>query len=52
VHDNSQLVARYLKVPHETLAYIGGDQGTFDVVRNGVIGFVYGVGTKVCIVSI
>src|SRR5258708_33683497 len=51
-HHNSQFFAGYLEVAHETLAYIGRGKRAFDVVRNSVIGFVYGVRTKICFVSV
>jgi len=52
MHDNGELVGGCFELPHETLADIGGSQGSFEVVRNSVIGLVYCVGTKVCVVSV
>src|SRR5712692_5346854 len=49
---NSQFVARYLELAYEISAPIGGGKRTFEVVRNSVIGFVYGVRTKICFVSV
>src|SRR5260370_4001135 len=51
-HHNSQFVARYLELAYEISSYIGDGKRTFEVVCNGVIGFVYGVRTKICFVSV
>ncbi len=50
--DNSQFVARYLELTYEISAHIGGGKRAFEVVRNSVIGFVYGVRTKIRFVSV
>jgi hypothetical protein len=52
MHDNGKLIGRYLEMPHETLTHIGGSQRAFEVVRNSVMGFVYCVGSKVCVISV
>src|SRR5580700_3761693 len=51
-HHNSQFIARYLELAYEVSAHIGGGQRTFEVVRNRVIGFVYGVCAKICFVTV
>ena len=51
-YHNCQFVARYLELAYEISSYIGGGKRTFEVVCNGVIGFVYGVRTKICFVSV
>jgi hypothetical protein len=51
-HLNGQFIARYLELAYEISAHIDRGKRTFKVVRNSVIGFVYGVGTKICFVSV
>jgi len=51
-HHNGQFIARYLEFAYEISAHIGGGKRTFEVVRNSLIGFVYGVRTKIRFVSV
>jgi hypothetical protein len=51
-HLNRQFIARYLELAYEISAHIGGGKRTFEVMRNSVLGFVYGVGAKICFVSV
>jgi hypothetical protein len=51
-HHNSQFVARYFELAYEISAHIGRGKRAFKVVRHSVIGFVYGVRTKICFVSV
>ena len=50
--DNGEFVARYLELAHEIFANICRIECAFEVMRNGVMGFVYGVGTKIRVVSV
>jgi hypothetical protein len=45
-HNNSQFVAGQLELAHEILAHISSGECAFEVMRNSVTGFVYGVRTK------
>ena len=51
-HDNLQGVAGNLEMAYETFTNIRCRKRAFKVVRNSLIGGVYGVGSKVCVVSV
>ena len=50
-HDNCQFVIRDLELTHKIPANVGGGKRAFEMVRNCMIGSIYGVRTKICFVS-